>query len=64
MLDRWVSGISKIRGTLFSKISIINRSHGFWFWVSLVFVFVGDAWTIAVSKGIINDFSLILIGGA
>jgi len=27
-------------------------------------VFVGDAWTIACSKGIINDFSLVLIGGA
>ena len=64
VLDRWVNGISKLRGAIFSKISIINRSHGFWFWVSLVFVFVGDAWTIAVSKGMINDFSLILIGGA
>jgi len=64
MLDRWTTGISKVRGALFSKISIINRDHGFWFWISLVLVFVGDAWTIACSKGMINDFSLVLIGGA
>jgi len=49
---------------MFSKISVINRDHGFWFWVSLGLVFVGDAWTIACSKGMITDFSLVLIGGA
>ena len=64
MLDRWASGVAKLRGALFSKISVINRSHGFWFWISLVLVFVGDAWTIACSKGMITDFSLVLIGGA
>ena len=64
MLDRWATGISKIRGKVFSKISVINKDHGFWFWISLGLVFVGDAWTIACSKGMITDFSLVIIGGA
>ena len=47
MLDRWTTGISRVRGVLFGKISVLNRSHGFWFWTSLTFVFLGDLWVLA-----------------
>ena len=61
VLDRWTTGISRIRGKLFGKISILNRSHGFWFWTSLAFVFLGDLWVIAVCEGHISDVSLIIM---
>ena len=57
-LDRWVSGISALRGKLFKQISVFNRSHGFWFWTSLVFVFLGDLWVLAVADGRFNDVVL------
>ena len=58
MLDRWTTGISRIRGRLFGGISVLNRSHGFWFWTSLVFVFLGDLWVLAVADGRFNDVVL------
>ena len=61
MLDRWTTGISRIRGQLFGKISVLNRSHGFWFWTSLVFVFLGDLWVLAVAEGRLNDMVLFVI---
>ena len=61
VLDRWTTGISRIRGKLFGKISVLNRSHGFWFWTSLAFVFLGDLWVIAVCEGHISDVSLIIM---
>ncbi len=61
ILDRWVDGISKIRGKIFEKISILNLDQGFWFWVSLDFVFIGDAWTIGISMGYINEFSIVIM---
>jgi len=61
-LDRWVSGISAFRGRLFKRISVFNRSHGFWFWTSLGFVFLGDLWTIAVAEGHISDMAFVLVG--
>ena len=64
VLDRWTTGISKIRGYLFGKLSIANRSHGFWFWISLAFVFIGDLWVLAVNEGYFSflaDWKLIII---
>ena len=61
MLDRWTTGISRIRGQLFGKISVFNRSHGFWFWTSLVFVFLGDLWVLAVAEGHLSDMVLFVI---
>ena len=55
MLDRWTTGISRVRGKLFGKISALNRSHGFWFWTSLAFVFLGDLWVLAVAEGHLSD---------
>ena len=49
------------RGKLFGKISIINRSHGFWFWTSLIFVFLGDLWVLAVCEGYFSDVALFVI---
>jgi hypothetical protein len=62
-LDRWTTGISKIRGRIFDKLSIANRSHGFWFWTSLAFVFVGDLWVLAYNEGYFTglaEWNLIL----
>lgn len=61
MLDRWTSRISRVRGALFGKISIANRSHGFWFWTSLTFVFLGDIWVLLVAEGRVNDMVLLVI---
>ena len=63
MLDRWTTGISRLRGKIFGKLSITNRSHGFWFWTSLAFVFIGDLWVLAVNEGYFTglaDWKLIL----
>jgi hypothetical protein len=60
-LDRWTTGISRLRGKLFGSISILNRSHGFWFWTSLTFVFFGDLWVLAVSEGYLSDVALFVI---
>ena len=51
-----------LRGRLFKRISVFNRSHGFWFWTSLGFVFLGDLWTIAVAEGHISDMAFVLVG--
>ena len=59
--DRWTTGISKIRGKLFGRISVLNRSHGFWFWTSLIFVFLGDLWVLAVREGYLSDMALFVI---
>jgi hypothetical protein len=61
MLDRWTTGISRLRGKMFGKISVLNRSHGFWFWTSLAFVFLGDLWVLAVAEGRLNDMVLFVI---
>jgi len=61
MLDRWTTGIGRIRGQLFGKISVLNRSHGFWFWTSLTFVFLGDLWVLAVAEGHLSDAVLFVI---
>ena len=64
MLDRWTTGISQIRGKLFGRLSLTNRSHGFWFWTSLSFVFIGDLWVFAVNEGYFTglaDWKLILL---
>ena len=61
MLDRWTTGLSQVRGKLFGKISILNRSHGFWFWTSLTFVFLGDLWVLAVCEDYVNDVVLFVI---
>ncbi len=60
-LDRWTTGISRLRGKLFGRISVFNRSHGFWFWTSLGFVFLGDLWVLAVSEGHLSDVALFVI---
>ena len=63
MLDRWTTGISRLRGKIFGKLSVANRSHGFWFWTSLAFVFIGDLWVLAVNEGYLTglaDWKLIL----
>ncbi|DAC19466.1 MAG TPA: succinate dehydrogenase [Candidatus Poseidoniales archaeon] len=62
ILDRWTKGVSALRGTLFKKLSVLNRSHGFWFWTSLAFVFIGDLWTLAVAERYIDDVAIILVG--
>ena len=61
MLDRWTTGISRVRGVLFGKISVLNRSHGFWFWTSLIFVFLGDLWVLAVAEGRLSDMVLFVV---
>ena len=61
MLDCWTTGISRVRGVLFGKISVLNRSHGFWFWTSLTFVFLGDLWVLAVAEGRLSDMVLFVV---
>ena len=61
VLDRWTTGISRFRGRLFKRISIFNKSHGFWFWTSLIFVFLGDLWVLAVNKGLFSDIAIFVI---
>ena len=61
MLDRWTTPIAKIRGKIFERVSIANRSHGFWFWTSLTFVFLGDLWVLAVTSGKVSDMALFMI---
>jgi len=46
---------------LFGKISVLNRSHGFWFWTSLTFVFLGDLWVLAVAEGRLSDMVLFVV---
>ena len=61
VLDRWTSPIAKLRGKLFGRISVLNRSHGFWFWTSLTFVFLGDLWVLAVDAEIVSDMVLFAL---
>ena len=61
VLDRWTSPIAKLRGKLFRRISVLNRSHGFWFWTSLTFVFLGDLWVLAVDAGMVSDMVLFAL---
>ena len=61
VLDRWTSPIAKLRGKLFGRISVLNRSHGFWFWTSLTFVFLGDLWVLAVDAEMVSDMVLFAL---
>jgi hypothetical protein len=61
VLDRWTSPIAKLRGKLFGRISVLNRSHAFWFWTSLTFVFLGDLWVLAVDAGMVSDMVLFAL---
>ena len=60
-MNQWRSGISGIFGKLHIKISNLNIEHAFWFWTSLVMVFLGDLFVWAVAEGIINDIHWIII---
>lgn len=64
ILDRWDKGSSVLRGKLFNRVTGYNRSHGFWFWLSLAFVYVGDLWVMLVSSGKISDIVFFIVGGA
>jgi hypothetical protein len=46
---------------LFGRISVFNRSHGFWFWTSLIFVFLGDLWVLAVDAELLSDMVLFAL---
>lgn len=61
VLDRWTTPIAKLRGKLFGRISVFNRSHGFWFWTSLIFVFLGDLWVLAVDAELLSDMVLFAL---
>ncbi|MEC9162314.1 MAG: hypothetical protein VX919_05940 [Candidatus Thermoplasmatota archaeon] len=65
MLDRWDGGMAGFRGRLHSFVTKpwINRSHGFWFWTSLGFVFIGDLFVMSVANGTIPESSIVLLGG-
>ena len=65
MLDRWDGGVAGFRGRLHSFVTKpwINRSHGFWFWTSLGFVFIGDLFVMSVANGTIPESSIVLLGG-
>lgn len=65
-LDRWNGGLAGLRGRLFALVSSprLNQSHGFWFWTSLVFVFVGDLFVMGVANGSISEAGIVLLGGA
>jgi hypothetical protein len=65
MLDRWDGGVAGVRGRLHSFVTKpwINRSHGFWFWTSLGFVFIGDLFVMSVANGTIPEASIVLLGG-
>lgn len=59
-LDRWDRGVARLKGRLFSKVSIGNVHHGFWFWWSLLVVFLGDIWVWVVASGHIADPILLM----
>ena len=50
-------------GTGLHRLTALNRQHGFYFWVSLCMVFVGDAYVIIIDQAGINDPAFILSGG-
>ena len=64
-LDRWDGGLAEIAGKFqtFLNSKWVNRSHGFWFWTSLSFVFLGDIFVMLVANGTIPESSIVLIGG-
>ena len=51
-------------GRVFHRLTALNRQHGFYFWVSLCMVFVGDACVIIIDQAGINDPAFILSGRA
>ena len=59
-MNQWRNGISVIIGILYIRISNLNIDHAFWFWTSLVMVFLGDLFVWAVAEGMINDWSWII----
>ena len=58
-MNQWRGGISGIMGKLYIKISNLNIEHAFWFWTSLVMVFLGDLFVLAVAEGILTDIRII-----
>jgi hypothetical protein len=54
-MNQWRNGISGMFGKLHIKISNLNIQHAFWFWTSLVMVFLGDLFVWAVAEGMIED---------
>jgi hypothetical protein len=60
-MNRWRGGISGIMGKLYIKVSNLNIEHAFWFWTSLVMVFLGDLFVWAVSEGRIQDHYWIIM---
>jgi len=64
-LDRWTTGTSGLMGKMHDFVSKkwINKSHGFWFWTSLSFVFIGDIFIMMVANGTIPESSITLLGG-
>lgn len=58
-MNQWRGGISGIMGKLYIKISNLNVEHAFWFWTSLVMVFLGDLFVLAVAEGILTDIRIM-----
>ena len=58
-MNQWRGGISGIMGKLYIKISNLNIEHAFWFWTSLVMVFLGDLFVLAVAEGILTDIRIM-----
>ena len=56
--------VAALRGRIFHRLTALNRQHGFYFWVSLCMVFVGDAYVIIIDQAGINDPDFILSGRA
>ena len=48
-------------GKLYIKVSNLNIEHAFWFWTSLVMVFLGDLFVWAVSEGFLTDPYMIIM---
>ena len=65
MLGGGDGGVAGLRGRLHSVVTKpwINRSHGFGFWTSLGFVFIGDLVVMSVAIGTIPESSIVLLGG-
>ena len=60
-MNQWRNGIGRLVGRIYIKISNLNIEHAFWFWTSLIMVFLGDLFVWAVAEGIINDHYWIII---
>tara|TARA_B100001559_G_C16167615_1_gene469322 strand:- start:53 stop:604 length:552 start_codon:yes stop_codon:yes gene_type:complete len=58
-MNQWRGGVSGIMGRLYIKVSNLNIEHAFWFWTSLVMVFLGDLFVLAVAEGILTDIRIM-----